>query len=78
MKKEMQKNTTKQDFQHIIHPFDPFFNSQSKILIVGSFPSVASRADGFYYGNPHNRFWKVLAAIFKDVVPIQIPEKKIF
>lgn len=78
MKKEMQKNTTKQDFQHIIHPFDPFFNSQSKILIVGSFPSVASRADGFYYGNPHNRFWKVLAAIFKDIVPIQIPEKKDF
>ncbi len=52
--------------QHIIHPFEPFYDKNSNILILGSFPSVASRADGFYYGNIHNRFWKVLAAVFKN------------
>lgn len=52
--------------QHIVHPFAPFYDENSAVLIVGSFPSVASRADGFYYGNVHNRFWKVLAAVFEE------------
>lgn len=63
---------------HIVHPFAPFYDENSAVLVVGSFPSVASRADGFYYGNVHNRFWKVLAAVFCDNVPNQIPEKKAF
>lgn len=63
---------------HIVHPFAPFYDENSAVLVVGSFPSVASRADGFYYGNVHNRFWKVLAAVFCDDVPNQIPEKKAF
>lgn len=63
---------------HIVHPFAPFYDENSAVLIVGSFPSVASRADGFYYGNVHNRFWKVLAAVFCDDAPSQIPEKKAF
>lgn len=63
---------------HIVHPFEPFFKDDSRILILGSFPSVASRKDGFYYGNPKNRFWKMLALIFKDSVPHSIEEKKNF
>lgn len=51
---------------HIVHPFAPFYDENSDVLIVGSFPSVASRADGFYYGNVRNRFWKVLATIFEE------------
>lgn len=62
----------------IAHPFEPFFKDDSRILILGSFPSVASRKDGFYYGNPKNRFWKMLALIFKDSVPLSLEEKKNF
>ncbi|WP_367178952.1 uracil-DNA glycosylase family protein, partial [uncultured Campylobacter sp.] len=45
------------------HPFKPIFDKNSKILIIGSFPSVVSRKFGFYYANPQNRFWRVLAQI---------------
>lgn len=62
----------------MIHPFEPFFDRQSRILILGSFPSVASRAQGFYYGHPQNRFWRVTAAVFGSAVPVTIEEKKIF
>ena len=62
----------------MIHPFEPFFERQSRILILGSFPSVASRAQGFYYGHPQNRFWRVTAAVFGSAVPVTIEEKKIF
>lgn len=51
------------------HPFAPVYNKQSKILIMGSFPSVKSREIGFYYGNPNNRFWQMLGAVLKDAVP---------
>lgn len=51
---------------HIIHPFNAFFTEDSKILIVGSFPSVKSREERFYYGNPRNRFWKVIEASFEN------------
>ena len=46
------------------HPFAPVFDSRSRILILGSFPSVRSREEGFYYGHPQNRFWRVLAAVY--------------
>jgi hypoxanthine-DNA glycosylase len=49
-------------YQHIDQGFDPVFNECSRILVLGSFPSVASRAAQFYYGNPRNRFWQVIAA----------------
>lgn len=68
----------KQTSPHIVHPFEPFYDENSEILIVGSFPSVASRADGFYYGNVNNRFWKVLAAVFEEDLPLQSPDKKAF
>ena len=64
--------------EHIVHPFEPFFRADSKILIVGSLPSVKSRENGFYYGHPQNRFWKMLAMIFSEETPLSIEEKKRF
>lgn len=64
--------------EHIIHPFEPFFSLDSKILIVGSLPSVKSRENGFYYGHPQNRFWKMLAQIFAESMPLSIEEKQQF
>lgn len=61
--------------QHIIHPFSPVYNRESKLLILGSFPSVKSREDNFYYGHPRNRFWKVLSCILDEPIPLTIIEK---
>lgn len=60
------------------HPIPPVFDGNSKILILGSFPSVKSRDDRFFYAHPQNRFWKVLAAVFDDDVPASTDEKKAF
>ena len=57
------------------HPFKPIFDKNSKILILGSFPSVISRKFGFYYANPQNRFWRVLAEILNTNVPESMDEK---
>lgn len=62
----------------IIHPIPPVYNSESEILILGSFPSVKSREVGFFYGHKQNRFWKVMAEVFSDNVPQTIDEKKTF
>ncbi|MGN1123269.1 MAG: DNA-deoxyinosine glycosylase [Eubacterium sp.] len=59
----------------VIHPIKPVFNSSSKILILGSFPSVKSREQGFYYGHPQNRFWKVIARVCNADIPTAIDEK---
>ena len=60
------------------HPFDPIWDENSRILILGSFPSVRSRTDNFYYGHPQNRFWKVTAAVFGEAPPQTVDEKKAF
>ena len=60
------------------HPFDPIYSSTSRILILGSLPSVKSREQAFYYGHPRNRFWKVLSTIFQEELPKSIEEKKNF
>ena len=62
----------------VIHPIKPLFDSDSKILILGSFPSVKSREEGFFYGHPHNRFWKLLSRMFEESTPSSIEEKKAF
>lgn len=62
----------------IIHPIEPIFDKNSKILILGSFPSVKSREEGFFYGHPQNRFWQVLARVFGIEKPETIEEKKEF
>lgn len=61
-----------------IHPIPPVYDENSKILILGSFPSVKSRETGFFYGHPQNRFWKVTAAIMSEAVPKTIEEKRDF
>ena len=53
----------------LLHPFEPVWDDRSRILILGSFPSVLSRAGGFYYGNPRNRFWQVLSLVYEQDVP---------
>lgn len=53
----------------LIHPFEPVWDKHSRVLILGSFPSVLSRAGGFYYGNPRNRFWQVLSIVYAQDVP---------
>lgn len=60
------------------HPIEPVFNENSKILILGSFPSVKSREQMFFYGHPQNRFWKVLGAVFESPVPATVEEKRAF
>lgn len=62
----------------IQHPIKPIYDKNSKILILGSFPSVKSREEGFFYGHPQNRFWKVLAVVWGESVPATIEEKKRF
>ena len=56
-------------YQHIEHGFEPVFDEHSRVLVLGSFPSVLSRANAFYYGNPQNRFWRVMAACLGVPVP---------
>ena len=62
--------------QRIQHPFGPLFGPDSRVLILGSFPSVKSREQNFFYGHPQNRFWKVAAALFGQEPPQTVPEKK--
>lgn len=62
----------------IQHPIEPIYNKDSQILILGSFPSVKSREEGFFYSHPQNRFWKVLAEVCGTDVPATIQEKKTF
>lgn len=58
------------------HTIDPVYNEQSQILILGSFPSVKSREQQFFYGHKQNRFWKVLAGVLGCDVPQSVEEKK--
>ena len=62
----------------ILHPIDPIFEKNSKILILGSFPSVKSREVAFFYGHPQNRFWKVVTSVFEETEPKDIEEKRAF
>ncbi len=60
----------------ITHPIPPLYNEESEILVLGSFPSVKSREQQFFYGHKQNRFWKVMAAVWEWPVPDSIEEKK--
>ncbi len=60
----------------INHPIEPLYDKNSKILILGSFPSVKSREQMFFYGHPQNRFWRVISSIFGAKMPENIDEKK--
>ena len=58
-----------------VHPFPPLFDADSRILILGSFPSIKSREGHFFYHHPQNRFWKVVAGLLQVPVPTTIEEK---
>ena len=62
----------------IKHPIPPVYDGNSKILILGSFPSVKSREQQFFYGHKQNRFWRVLAQVFGCDAPESITEKRAF
>lgn len=62
----------------LIHPIPPVYDANSRILILGSFPSVRSREQGFFYGHPQNRFWRVTTAVFGDEPPMTVPERRAF
>ena len=64
--------------ESIQHPIPPLYDKNSKILILGSFPSVKSREGCFFYHHPQNRFWKTLAAVLEQPVPESIEEKRTF
>lgn len=77
------RNTFKAAFgginmEQVTHPIPPVFDASSKILILGSFPSVKSREGRFFYHHPQNRFWKLLAYIMEQPVPETIDEKTRF
>ena len=61
--------------ERIVHPIPPLYDARSRILILGSFPSVKSREAAFFYGHPQNRFWRVIAAVLECPVPVTVPEK---
>lgn len=58
------------------HTFEPIFDKSSEILVLGSFPSVKSRENNFYYAHPQNRFWRVVASVYSCPVPKTVEEKK--
>lgn len=60
----------------VYHEIEPVYDEASRILILGSFPSVKSREGQFFYHHPQNRFWKVIASVCGCEVPVTISEKK--
>lgn len=61
---------------HQVHPFEPVWDQCSRILVLGTFPSVKSRENAFYYGHPQNRFWPLLSSLFGDALPMDIAQKR--
>ncbi len=62
----------------VLHTIPPVYDENSRVLILGSFPSVRSRELGFFYGHPQNRFWRTLANLFDETTPQGIDEKRAF
>ncbi|BCD67880.1 DNA-deoxyinosine glycosylase [Nitratiruptor sp. YY09-18] len=62
----------------LAHPFEPIIDKNSKVLILGTFPSIKSCENSFYYGHPQNQFWKILASLFHEEIPHTIEEKREF
>lgn len=65
-----------EEYKNITHIFGPVWDKSSKVLILGTFPSVKSRENNFYYGHPQNRFWKVIAALIGCSIPVTTEDKK--
>ena len=68
-KKETQKADNQSRYTHVSHTFQPVFNEESRVLVLGTFPSVKSREGMFYYHHPQNRFWNVMARLCGEETP---------
>lgn len=66
------------EYTHIVHPIPPLYDKNSRVLILGSFPSVKSREAMFFYGHPQNRYWRLMAALFGEEAPVTVPQRKAF
>lgn len=64
------------EYERLSHPFEPIYDERSEVLILGSFPSVKSREQAFFYGHPQNRFWKVIAVLTGEETPVTIDQKR--
>lgn len=64
------------EYTTITHPFEPVYDAQCSVLILGSLPSVKSRENAFYYGHAQNRFWRMLSAVYQQVPPQTIADKR--
>ena len=64
--------------EQLVHPFPPTWDEHSEILILGSFPSVKSREMAYFYGHPQNRFWRIVAALYGDDIPLTVEERRAF
>lgn len=73
---EKYKNPKNNNLQSVTHTFEPVYHADSEVFILGTFPSVQSRKNNFYYGHPQNRFWKVISAVTGEALPVTIEEKK--
>ena len=63
------------EYMHLVHCFESVYDENSRVLILGSFPSVKSREEGFYYGHPRNRFWRLIAELYGAPLPQTTEEK---
>lgn len=75
---EQKKRPEEEKRTQVMHPIPPVWNAESRVLVLGSFPSVKSREQNFFYGHKQNRFWRVLAAVLETEVPETMEEKKRF
>ena len=66
------------DIMKVIHTLKPIYDENSKVLILGTIPSVKSRELGFYYAHPKNRFWKTLEKVFNEKIDDTIENKRNF
>ena len=71
----MKENT---NYQTIVHPLKPLYSKDSKVLILGSFPSIKTREYGFFYGHPQNRFWPLMDLLFDEKLTREIEERREF
>ncbi|MBO7178021.1 MAG: DNA-deoxyinosine glycosylase [Clostridia bacterium] len=76
MEKRKSKKEKDGGYQFVCHPISPVYDKNSRVLVLGSFPSVKSREQGFFYGHPQNRFWKVVAILAGKPIPQSMRDKK--
>lgn len=70
------QTSDEKEYCHVTRNFGPVYDACSRILILGSFPSVRSREACFYYGHPQNRFWPLMADLLNSPVPVQTEDKR--